>query len=194
MSFKVTVQPANFEFSVSEKPTILQQGLAQDIDLPYGCQGGACGTCKVKKISGEISYPHGELPTALDKEEHAAGFILCCQAFAKSNLVLEIPAIGTNKQRILTLPVRLTKKRKISVDEISLTLKLPGAQQLPVLDKPQTFEILAGAGVSIRTARQTSSDAKTIVLKVKSDSSNSYIDYLFNDIEAGELMRIRGPV
>lgn len=194
MSYKITVLPADFEFEVKPKPTILQQGLAQDIDLPFGCQGGACGSCKVKKISGDISYPHNKLPSAIDEDEHQAGFILCCQAFAKSNLVLEIPAIGANKKRILTLPVRLINKHQISTDEITLILKLPGAQQLPAFEKPQTFEILAGAGQTVRANRQMSESDQVIALKVTAQPANSYVEYLFSAIETGELMRIRGPV
>jgi len=194
MVYKVTVEPADFEFTIDPNTSILQQGLAQDIDLSFGCQGGACGTCKVKKLRGKISYPDDELPAAIDEEEHAAGFILCCQAFAQSDLVLEIPAIGVNKQRILTLPVRLIDKQTISTDEVLLSLKLPGAQQVPTSDNPQNFEILAGAGINILTARQASEDHQIIVLKINSDTSNSFVNYLFNDIEAGELMRIRGPV
>lgn len=194
MPYKITVQPADFEFTIHQKPSILQQALAQNIDLPYGCQGGACGSCKVKKISGDISYPRDELPSAIENAEHQAGFILCCQAFAQSDLVLEIPAIGSNKQRILTLPVRLVEKHLIDNDEISLRLKLPGSQQLAALDEPQSFEILAGAGNNVRAIRQASENNQLIVLNVKSQRSNSYVDYLFNGIEAGELMRIRGPV
>jgi len=111
MVYEISIEPGGFSFQADSESPILSQALAQDIDFAFGCQGGACGTCKVKKTAGKISYPDNELPPALDEEEHQAGFVLCCQATAESPLTLEIPSIGANKQRILTLPVRLLEKR-----------------------------------------------------------------------------------
>ena len=36
--------------------TILEAAQREAIDLPYGCQMGVCGRCKVRKFSGSISY------------------------------------------------------------------------------------------------------------------------------------------
>ncbi|MEM7714186.1 MAG: FHA domain-containing protein [Cyanobacteria bacterium P01_A01_bin.68] len=36
--------------------TILEAAQREAIDLPYGCQMGVCGRCKLRKISGKISY------------------------------------------------------------------------------------------------------------------------------------------
>ncbi|MEM6399016.1 MAG: FHA domain-containing protein [Cyanobacteria bacterium P01_D01_bin.116] len=36
--------------------TILEAAQREAIDLPYGCKMGVCGRCKLRKISGEVSY------------------------------------------------------------------------------------------------------------------------------------------
>lgn len=36
--------------------TILEAAQREAIDLPYGCQMGVCGRCKLRKISGDVSY------------------------------------------------------------------------------------------------------------------------------------------
>ena len=36
--------------------TILEAAQREAIDLPYGCQMGVCGRCKLRKFSGSISY------------------------------------------------------------------------------------------------------------------------------------------
>ncbi|MGB3650450.1 MAG: FHA domain-containing protein [Rivularia sp. (in: cyanobacteria)] len=36
--------------------TILEAAQREAISLPYGCQMGVCGQCKLRKISGEVSY------------------------------------------------------------------------------------------------------------------------------------------
>ena len=54
MSFSVTVQPSGRQFQTGSDETILAAGMRQGIGLPYGCKDGACGSCKCKKLSGEV--------------------------------------------------------------------------------------------------------------------------------------------
>ena len=75
MSFKVTVEPSGRSFDVPADQTILQAGIANNIPLPYGCQDGACGSCKCKKISGEVTMSTYQ-ENALSAQELADGFIL----------------------------------------------------------------------------------------------------------------------
>ena len=88
MAFNITVQPSGRNFSAESNETLLAAGLRQGIGMPYGCKDGACGSCKCKKISGEVSHgPHQE--KALSAAEQAAGFVLTCCASAHSDVVLE---------------------------------------------------------------------------------------------------------
>lgn len=61
--------------------TILEAAQREGITLPYGCQMGACGQCKVRKISGEVSYEED-----FDCEDE---YVLTCVAKAKGSLVIE---------------------------------------------------------------------------------------------------------
>ena len=55
MSFQITVEPSGRIFEATFDETILSAGMRQGIGLPYGCKDGACGSCKCKKISGQVS-------------------------------------------------------------------------------------------------------------------------------------------
>ncbi|RZK68420.1 MAG: 2Fe-2S iron-sulfur cluster binding domain-containing protein, partial [Rhodococcus sp. (in: high G+C Gram-positive bacteria)] len=57
--------------------TVLESALKNNIDAPYACLGGACGTCKARVITGKVSM---EQNFALQKAETDAGFILTCQS------------------------------------------------------------------------------------------------------------------
>src|ERR1700712_4045475 len=81
MSFTVTVQPSGRTFSVDRDEPILSAAIRQGVGLPYGCQDGACGSCKSRLLEGRVI--HGVHQTkALSVEEEAAGWILTCQAAA----------------------------------------------------------------------------------------------------------------
>ena len=83
MSFNITVQPSGRAFTATPDETLLAAGLRQGIGLPYGCKDGACGSCKCKKISGEVTHGTHQ-DKALSAEEEANGFVLTCCASAHS--------------------------------------------------------------------------------------------------------------
>ena len=64
--------------------TLLDAFLDNDIDISYSCRSGSCSSCVGKLLEGEVrmdNYP------ALDEDEIADGYILCCQAVAKSDKI-----------------------------------------------------------------------------------------------------------
>lgn len=73
----ILVDDETFEFEMSQKQTILEAALDQDIDAPYSCQGGICSSCIAKVTEGEAVMRQNSI---LTDGELAAGFILTCQA------------------------------------------------------------------------------------------------------------------
>ena len=69
----------------NSKETILEQGEAAGLILPFSCRGGMCGSCKVKLESGDVRElaDDGLLPS--DKE---AGYILACSCIPQSDVVI----------------------------------------------------------------------------------------------------------
>ena len=81
MSHTVQVDPSGVEITVNDGQTILDAALGQDVALPHGCKGGACGACKCKVTSGEVYYDDD--PMALSDEDAASGYTLSCVAKVK---------------------------------------------------------------------------------------------------------------
>lgn len=76
------------QFNATSSQTLLNAALAQNIDLPYACKDGKCGTCKATKLNGKVSYHN---PSAiLTEQEIARGVILTCQCYTHSNITIEI--------------------------------------------------------------------------------------------------------
>ncbi|VAW62060.1 hypothetical protein MNBD_GAMMA10-2959, partial [hydrothermal vent metagenome] len=76
MLYKVTVHPSGHQFDVEKGESILEAAMRHNIDLPYGCRGGACGSCAGYLVEGEVYYD--EEPMALDDEMKANNQALFC--------------------------------------------------------------------------------------------------------------------
>ena len=57
--------------------TILESALKANIEAPYACLGGACGTCMAKVTAGAVAM---EQNFAIRPAELEAGFVLTCQS------------------------------------------------------------------------------------------------------------------
>ncbi len=75
----------NHQLKISEEDCILDVALDSGTDLPYACKGGVCATCKAKLDSGGVDM---ELSYGLEQEEIDQGYILTCQAFAKTKALV----------------------------------------------------------------------------------------------------------
>ena len=60
---------------VAETDTVLAAARNAGLNIPSGCTFGLCGTCKVKKSSGEVHMVHNG---GISDDDIAAGYILAC--------------------------------------------------------------------------------------------------------------------
>ncbi|NBX64563.1 MAG: hypothetical protein EBT66_06370 [Bacteroidetes bacterium] len=79
-----TIFNKKYVFDTIEGSTILQSGLAQQIPLPYSCQSGLCGTCKMKCTRGKVDMRSNH---ALSEHEISQGYVLTCQSFSSSDQI-----------------------------------------------------------------------------------------------------------
>ncbi|MFN9998394.1 MAG: 2Fe-2S iron-sulfur cluster-binding protein, partial [bacterium] len=66
-----------YQFETEEGKTILQSGLNQNVPLPFSCQSGLCGMCKMKCTEGKVTMKSNQ---ALTENELKEGYILTCQS------------------------------------------------------------------------------------------------------------------
>jgi ferredoxin-NADP reductase len=78
------------EIASDGQETILDIAAAEGIEINSSCRSGNCGTCKVRKLAGEVKY-EGE-PKGLEATEAEAGYILACIAYPVATVTIaELP-------------------------------------------------------------------------------------------------------
>jgi len=197
MSFNITVQPSGRAFTATSDETLLAAGLRQGIGLPYGCKDGACGSCKCKKISGDVTHgKHQE--KALTPEEAANGFVLTCCATAHSDVVLESrQVVEEGAFPIKKMPVRVVSLEKASHDVMIVKLQLPATDPMK-FHAGQYVDFLLRDGdrrsYSMANAPHTFVEgAPVIELHIRHMSGGKFTDHVFGAMKEKEIQRIEGP-
>ncbi|AGU48475.1 putative oxidoreductase [Variovorax paradoxus B4] len=195
--FSITVEPSGRHFVVHGDETILAAGIRQGIGLPYGCKDGACGSCKCRKLSGEVELgPHQS--KALSAEEQLAGFVLTCCAHAKSDVVLESRQVTeAGALPIRKMPVRVLALTRLSHDVMKLRLQLPAGEPLQ-FHAGQYVEFILRDGArrsySMANAPHTLSEPGTgIELHLRHLPGGKFTDHVFGVMKEKEILRIEGP-
>ena len=82
----VTFARSGKSSSITKKQTILDVAEDLDVDIPFDCRSGVCGTCKVKLVSGRVVM---DVEAALEAADRANNIILSCQAHCVDEVVVE---------------------------------------------------------------------------------------------------------
>ncbi len=197
MAFQIVVQPSGRSFSVEGDETLLSAGIRQGLNMPYGCKDGACGSCKCKKISGEVQL--GTYQTkALSDEELAQGLVLTCCAKALSDVVLESKQVtSADAFPMKKMPVRIASMEKVSSDVMRVFLQLP-ATELMQYHAGQYVEFLLRDGsrraYSMANAPHTlAADAPKVELHIRHMPGGKFTDHVFGAMKEKDIQRVEGP-
>ncbi len=71
---------------VHEDRYILHNLESQGVELPFACRNGACTTCAVRILSGEVYQPEA---MGLSPELQKQGYALLCVSYPRSPLAVE---------------------------------------------------------------------------------------------------------
>ena len=135
VSYQVTLKTSGKQFTVNQDETVLEAALRQNINLPYGCKNGACGSCKGKILEGQVTHgQHSE--SAMSRADETAGATLFCCAHPQSDLLIEAREVqGAGDIAIRKVPCRVNEISRHGSDVAILKLQLPASER---------FQFLAG--------------------------------------------------
>jgi CDP-4-dehydro-6-deoxyglucose reductase len=194
MRMRISLSQSNVSFGVAPDQSLLDAALSASLNLPHSCKGGNCGSCRARLLQGEIYYPDGP-PLGLSDAEVAEGWVLLCQARARSDLCIETYAITTPDQAVVNrLPARIEHALPLSHDVIALQLRLPVAEEFR-FEEGQYLDIMLPGGrrrsFSIASPPHAS---RLLELHVRRVAGGEFSEPLFNEDARGGLLRIEGPL
>jgi toluene monooxygenase electron transfer component len=159
---------------------ILYSGLEQGIDLPYECATGTCGSCKVKRISGQFQCTWPESPGR--KHLKSDDEFLMCQCVAVSDLQIEVRSKLKEPKQIESRPKWLSgvtiASAVVAPDVITISLRLDEAIHF----LPGQFMVLEFEGIRGGRAWSMTNSAKTTDLVdfvIKKKPGGLLSDFLF---------------
>ncbi|MGE0482546.1 MAG: NADH:ubiquinone reductase (Na(+)-transporting) subunit F [Gammaproteobacteria bacterium] len=88
MSYQLTIEPLGATIEVEDGQTMLDAALRAGIWLPYACNHGLCGTCKVDVVDGEVEHNHASAFALMDVERDEGKCLACCATLG-SDVVIE---------------------------------------------------------------------------------------------------------
>ncbi|ANY61876.1 CDP-6-deoxy-delta-3,4-glucoseen reductase [Comamonas aquatica] len=195
-AFQITVQPSGRAFAATDSETILAAAISAGVGLPYGCKDGACGSCKCKKLSGEVTHDsHSD--KALSAQELADGYVLTCRATAHSDVVLESRQVtDVNAPPIKKMPVRVSALDKLSHDVMRVQLQLPANTVFKYL-AGQYLEFILRDGsrraYSMATAPHVQATTPGVELHIRHMPGGLFTDHVFGGMKEKEILRVEGP-
>jgi CDP-4-dehydro-6-deoxyglucose reductase len=190
----VRVLPHGRLIRVGTDRSVLDAALSAGLNLPHSCRSGHCASCRARLVSGEYFYPNGR-PLGITEEEVAAGYVLLCQARARSDCVVEARLVASvTEVEIKTLPCRIARLNLLAPDVLQVFLRLPSVERIQ-FQPGQYLDVLLEDGkrrsFSIASPPH---DADLIELHVRRVPGGGFTEKLFTGLGEGALLRIEGPV
>ena len=192
-TYKIKIQSSGLEFHVKPSQTILEGAIASGITLPYGCQDGACGSCKGKVISGKY-FLNEYQSSALTDSDIKAGNTLYCKSMAQEDLVIEpnIPEVY-DQYSPKVLPVKVESLTRLNHDVMQMFLKLP-AKETFIFKAGQYIEFIMGDGSRRAFSMANAPLDSMIELHLRLIEGGKFTSFVFNEMKEKSIHRIEGPI
>lgn len=158
--YKITIAGTDLAFDCAPGDTIARAAIRAGIGLPYECNVGSCGSCKIELLSGEVASNWPAAP-GLSERDRGRGRVLGCQSRPGSDCTVKARVADQYLSGCLPRRVeaRLSGQRDLTHDirEFHFTLAepvdfLPGQYallQLPGVEGQRAYSMsnIAGDGL-----------------------------------------------
>jgi CDP-4-dehydro-6-deoxyglucose reductase len=194
MTYRVTLEPSGHAYPASPDQTLLQSALDAGLTVPYGCRNGACGACKSKVVSGEVTID-GTAPQALKVEDLATGMTLLCCAKPLSDVTLEVREVSSRDDiPVRTMPCRVQELRRVAEDVIVMRLKLPANERLQFIAGQYIEFLLPGGKRRAFSLANAPHEDDLLELHLRLIPGGEFTKLVFSTMKERDILRFEGPM
>jgi CDP-4-dehydro-6-deoxyglucose reductase, E3 len=189
----VRIIPHERTISAAQDVSVLAAAQLAGLPLPHSCRSGRCGSCLARLVSGRVEYRDGP-PPGLSPQEAREGFVLLCQALARSDLVVEARLIqSAASAEIKTLPSRIARRLPLAPGVLRVDLRIPSVESMEFA-AGQYLDVLLEGGLRRSYSVANAPDAGSqFELHVQHVPGGVFSEALFSSLREGALLKIEGP-
>jgi NAD(P)H-flavin reductase/ferredoxin len=187
----IELSPSGKTFEASQE-LLLDAMLASGLPVPFSCRRGACGSCKVKVVSGQYQDKQRDANTPAPSYPLAADEMLLCQSHACSDMRLAIPGWSLDAPT-LAFQAQVHSQRELSADIVELVLQ--PAHPLEVrAGQYVRFQLDNGDSRCFSIANLPVQDQGQLVFHIRKVSGGVFTEGLLPTLQAGAVLNLEGPV
>ena len=186
----IELSPTGSTFDAHQE-LLLDAMLASGLAVPFSCRRGACGSCKVKVVSGSYRDTPRSADTPAPSYPLAPDEMLLCQSHACSDMCLEIPGWSLDTPT-LAFTAQVQSLRALSQDISELVLQ--PAQ--PVEVRPGQYVRLCldnGDSRCFSIANLPAQDQGRMVFHIRKVSGGLFSERLLPTLRRGDTVKLEGP-
>ncbi len=175
--------------------TVADSSYRSRINIPLDCRDGVCGTCKSFCESGEYELGEYVPDEAMTEDEEEAGYVLTCQLFPKSDLVITIPVTSDlAKAGVTSHAGMITGIDRVSNTTTHFTIRLEDRSALGFL--PGQYVNIAVPGTDQTRSYSFSSGprADDVAFLLRETPTGALPTYLRERASVGDRIEFQGPL
>ncbi len=191
--FRIALADSPESFLCAPEDTILRAGLRAGIGMPYECNVGSCGTCKVELVSGAVESNWPDAP-GLSERDRARKRVLGCQSRPTADCVIKARPGAQYKSRCLPgkIGATLCEWRDLTHDIREFRFRLAA----PASFLPGQYALLTLPGVPGPRAYSMSNAAQDDGcwhFLIKRTPGGAGTTALFERVRIGDTVTVDGP-
>jgi toluene monooxygenase electron transfer component len=196
MRVQVNARNRAYEFDAEPGEKILFAGLRANIDLPYECATGTCGTCKARLVEGRLEDLWPEAPGKKHLKAGEGEFLMC-QCAAAGNVTAEVSKYVYAMDPGVCMPEpatgKITAVRPLTGDVAALDVDLDSpidfdAGQYMAMETPGVPGMRGYSMVNFARG------ARRLEFVIKKKPGGAFSEWLFAGERAGSALTLFGPL
>lgn len=191
--FKITIADTGQQFDCGPDDTVSRAALRAGLGMPYECNVGACGSCKIELLDGEIVSNWPEAPALTDRDR-ARRRVLGCQSRPASDCTIKVRLGNHYVSRIRPQRVAavLTSVHDVTHDIREFRFQ----PESPLAFLPGQYALINCAGFNGPRAYSMSNTARddgSLHFQIKRVHNGVGTTILFDRLGPGDTVTLDGP-